>query len=221
MDKPNLLHWERPVLHWDRANSHHCYDISQDGFEGQARAVDVQYFSSVIADKAFVPGKQYYYELSIKSPSRVSAELQVKVGITTEQSMQVGYGFSDKETGWSYYLEGNGYTRHCSNSDGRSYGSGYKVNQTLGVYVDLLVGTLAFSVDGDYFGLAFDDLSCDRPYYAAVAMNNANQYCELLRKTPACWENRAPALFVRKYAEARSVISALKTGLFREAINFL
>jgi hypothetical protein len=178
MDKPNLLHWEKPVLHWDRANSHHCYDISQDGFEGQARAIDVQYFSSVIADKAFMPGKQYYYELSIKSPSEVS-ELHVKVGITTEQNMQVQYGFSDKETGWSYYLNGKGYTRHRSYSGGRNYGNGYKVNQTIGVYVDLLAGTLAFSVDGQYLGLCFDGLICDRPYYAAVGMDTARQSCEL------------------------------------------
>jgi hypothetical protein len=220
MDRPNALHWEKPVLHWDRANSHSCYDISEDGFEGQARAGDVQYFSAVIADRAFEPGKQYYYELSIKSAIQVF-DFQVKVGLTTVQDMQVEYGFSDKETGWSYYLYDRGYTRHCSNMNGKDYGIGYNVNQTLGVYVDLLAGTLAFSVDGQYLGLCFDGLSCDQPYYAAVGMNTSHQSCELLRKTPACWGSRRPTLFVRKYAEARSVFSSLKTALFREVINFL
>jgi hypothetical protein len=148
----------------------------------KARASDINYFSAVIADKAFVPGKQYYYELAIKSQLRLSSSLQVKVGLTTEQDMQVSHGFSDRDTGWSYYLNRSGFTRHGSNTHGRFYGNGYKVNQTLGVYVDLLVGKLAFSVDGQYLGLCFDGLSCEQPYYTAVGMNTSKQYCELLRK---------------------------------------
>jgi hypothetical protein len=145
----------------------------------------------------------------------------VKVGLTTAADMQVAYGFSDKETGWAYYLTDRGYSRHNSCSDGSNYGGGYHINQTLGVYVDLVLGCLSFSVDGAYYGTCFSDLNTDLPFYLAVAAYDELQCFELLRKTPVCWETRVPALFVKKYVQRPCIFDQLKAGLYREVVKLI
>jgi hypothetical protein len=89
------------------------------------------------------------------------------------------------------------------------------------VYVDLLTGTLAFSVDDVYYGPSFTDLRVDQPYYFAVAMQNFHQYCELMRKIPVCWDLRAPVLFVKRFADRPCMLNTLKPWLFKEAVQFL
>jgi hypothetical protein len=183
----------------------------------------VEYFSSAIADSPFELGRRYYFEVAVRAEGP-SSSLQVKVGVTTESDMKVSYGFSDRATGWSYYLYESGYKRHNSHTmdSGSRYGEGYKLNQILGVYVDLVEGFIAYSVDGAYYGPCYTapELQIEQPLYAAVAMNNTDHYVELIRKTPTCWEARAPALFV-KTSTTDSILSRLKFGIFRETISLI
>jgi hypothetical protein len=222
MDKPDIRLWDQPVLHWNKPTSHRCYNISDDGFFARVKSGEVEYFSSAIADLPFVLGRRYYFEVAIRAEG-ASSSLQVKVGITTEPDMNFSYGFSDKATGWSYYLYESGYKRHNIHTmeSGSRYGEGYKPNQILGVYVDLVEGYIAYSVDGAYYGPCYmaPELLIDKPLYAAVAMNNADHYAELIRKTPACWEAKAPALFVR--ISTHSILSRLRFGIFRETISLI
>mmetsp|Transcript_26726 Transcript_26726/g.48156 ORF Transcript_26726/g.48156 Transcript_26726/m.48156 type:complete len:223 (+) Transcript_26726:569-1237(+) len=222
MEKPDTKYWEHPVLHWNEARSHACYRVSPDRFEAYADKSAVGYFSGVIVDRPFETGKRYYFELAVKSTPISSSDLQVKVGLTSLSSLPGDYGFSDRDTGWSYYLWESGYCRHNSNSGGNQYGSGYRLNQTLGVYVDLMEGTLAFSVDGVYYGHCFSDLSLENTYHFAVGMNNNCQYLELLRKVPFCWQTRSPLLFLKKFmVPGRDLLSRLKPVHYRELVMFL
>lgn len=225
MERPDIRHWEQPVLRWDKERSHHSVRVSEDGFEARVDQSQVEYFSSAIADKPFKPGKRYFFEIVVKPQAGLNLSLQVKVGITTEACMDVSYGFSDKQMGWAYYLYEHGYRRHNSHTmdSGSDYGEGYKVNETLGVYIDLLEGYLSFSVEGKYYGACytFPELVIDQPVYAAVAMNNTDHFCEFKRKTPYVWECRAPALFVKRYAKGPCILKMCKPGLFREIFSFL
>jgi hypothetical protein len=64
-------------------------------------------------------------------------------------------GFSNEATGWSYYLQMNGQRRFKSNSGTSSTDYGnvkYVPSQIIGVYVDMIDGYLAFSVEDKYLG---------------------------------------------------------------------
>jgi hypothetical protein len=104
-----------------------------------------------------------------------------------------------------------------SNTTGNDYGGGYSLDKTLGVYIE---GSLSFSVDGSFYGPFFSDLPTDLPFRLAVASNNGRQYFELLRKTPVCWESRAPAWFVKKYADGL-IMHRLKLGICCEVIMLI
>lgn len=218
---PDIKHWERPVIRWDPAQSHPNFIISEDGFKFHSRTQGENLpFRSVIADLQLSPGKRYSFDLMINSEPGCSGGNQVKVGITSELNADQDYCFSDKKTGWAYYLRDNAL-RNDSNQTGESYGAGCSIGQTLRVYVDLLTGTLAFSVDDVYYGPAFSDLRVDQPYYFAVAMRNFSQYSELMRKTPVSWELKAPVLFAKKFSETPCILNMLKPWLFKEAMLFV
>jgi len=225
MECPDVRYWEHPVLRWNTKKCHRSYRIDESGFVARVDCSQVEYFSSAIAEKAFEPGKRYYFELVIKTESPSSSSVQVKCGVTTDTSMEYGYGFSDKTAGWSYYLYESGYKRHNSHTQdsGCDYGSGYKVGQTLGVFVDLVAGYVAFSVDGTYYGrcYSFPELPLDKPLYAAVAMNNSDHNVEFVRKAPTCWDRRAPALFIKKYVQGFCLLNRVKQGLSREIMNLI
>jgi len=63
--------------------------------------------------------------------------------------------FADYEFGFAYY--GMGQLRHGSNAEGIKYGKPFKKRGVLGICLDMSQGTLAFSLDGENFGIAYKD----------------------------------------------------------------
>lgn len=64
-----------------------------------------------------------------------------------------------------------GELRHGSNGEGIKYGKPVKKRGILGVCLNMDQGTLAFAIDGEYFGVAFKDESLTKgPVWAAVSM---------------------------------------------------
>lgn len=217
MEKPDIRNWEKPVLRWSQERSHRCFAFKENGFEAHITG-NSQYFSGAVVDFAFKQGKRYFFELRLKREEAYDPSMEIKVGLTIENTLDIDCGFSDRDTGWSYYLFDGGLKRHSSNLKGDPYGEGYEIGQDLGVYVDMMEGTLAFSVDGRYYGPCFTGLNTEHTYYAAVAMNNRH-ICELVRKTPAFWETCSPALFVKCFSS--SILGALKPMHFREILQYL
>lgn len=93
---------------------------------------------------------QHYWE--IVADGRTEHEL--KIGVTLQQKFALANSFCDYDFGFGYY--GMGQLRHGSNSDGMKYGLPFKKQGILGVYLNMNQGTLSFSLDGVYFGIAFE-----------------------------------------------------------------
>lgn len=64
-----------------------------------------------------------------------------------------------------------GQLRHGSNAEGTKYGKLFKKKGILGCCLDMNAGTLAFAIDGEYFGVAFtDDALKTGPVWPAISM---------------------------------------------------
>ena len=72
---------------------------------------------------------------------------------------------------YDFINSGLGQLRHHSNASGSSYGKRFKKEGTLGCYLNMKKGTMAFSINGESMGLAFDDSElCKGPIYPAIAL---------------------------------------------------
>lgn len=66
---------------------------------------------------------------------------------------------------------GLGQLRQNSNASGPSYGKKFKKEGVLGVCLNMNTGVLAFSLNGEYMGVAFKDPKLTKgPIYPAVAL---------------------------------------------------
>jgi len=77
--------------------------------------------------------------------------------------------FCDYDHGFAFY--GLGQLRHGSNASGAPYGKKFKKEGVLGVFLDMNKGTLSFSLNGEYFGVAFkSDALKKGPIWPAVSL---------------------------------------------------
>ena len=96
-------------------------------------------------------------------------EHELKIGVTAQKTFNVNQSFSDYEFGFAYY--GLGQLRHSNNSLGQGYGKVFKKKGVLGVLLNMDLGTLSFSLDGEFMGVAFEDpLLTKGPIWAAVSL---------------------------------------------------
>ena len=64
-----------------------------------------------------------------------------------------------------------GQLRHGSNASGPAYGKKFKKDGVLGVCLNMNTGVLAFSLNGEYMGVAYKDTKLTKgPIYPAVAL---------------------------------------------------
>ena len=80
----------------------------------------------------------------------------MKIGISKRADFDLNSAFCDYPFGYAFY--GVGQLRHGDNKAGKGYGKSFKKTGTLGVYLDMENGILAFSVDGIGYGPAFIDI---------------------------------------------------------------
>ena len=77
--------------------------------------------------------------------------------------------FSDCETGWAFF--GIGRVRHNSNMHGKIYGKPFKRQGVLGCFLNMNKGQLAFAIDGQYQGVAFQSDALKKgPLYPAISL---------------------------------------------------
>jgi SPRY domain len=77
--------------------------------------------------------------------------------------------FSDHKAGFAYY--GVGQLRHSDSTNGIKYGKQFKNSGVLGVQLNMKDGTLSFSLNSEYLGIAFTDKALTNPpIYAAVSL---------------------------------------------------
>jgi hypothetical protein len=103
-------------------------------------------FKTVLGDRALVPGWRYCWSITITSGSNF------KIGVTRDTE-NLENAFSDFDTGWAYYRTGQ--LRHASNSNGAAYGEAFGQGDVIGIFLDMIEGTLSFSKNGSWYGTAF------------------------------------------------------------------
>jgi hypothetical protein len=110
-------------------------------------------------------GGIHYWE--IHADSRTDNEL--KIGVATKKEFNYNSAFCDYDYGFAFY--GLGQLRHGSNASGSPYGKKFKKEGALGVFLDMNKGTISFSLNGEFFGVAFkSDALKKGPCYAAVSL---------------------------------------------------
>jgi len=83
--------------------------------------------------------------------------------------MNYNTAFCDTKQGWAFY--GLGQLRHGNNAAGNQYGKRFKKKGVLGCLLDMNKGTLSFSLNGEFMGVAFSDQNLKKgPLYPAVAL---------------------------------------------------
>eukprot|EP00347_Sterkiella_histriomuscorum_P011030 403374016 len=148
---------------WDRTTLPKEVKMSDD-LRTLSLVEDDYIFRTVYADIELTEGI-YYWELIGDS----KCEHELKVGVSGQKQVNQKAAFSDYEYGWAYF--GVGQLRHNSNSIGPRYGKPFKKYGILGVFLNMNKGTLAFALDGQYFGVAFEDEGLKQgPLYPAVSL---------------------------------------------------
>lgn len=134
-------------------------------------------FKTVIGDQPFYEGVHYW---EIHADPRTENEL--KIGISLKKDFEPNSAFCDFEFGYAYY--GLGQLRHGSNANGNAYGKKFKKEGALGICLNMTKGTLSFSLDGNYFGVAFQSEQFKKgPIWPAVALLHSAG-CKLVSGKP-------------------------------------
>lgn len=155
-----------PDIHefcWDSDNSSKEINFSSDCRHAFLHETNYL-FRTMVSNRPFMDG-QHYWE--VIADARTEHEL--KIGITLQQKFSVSNAFCDYDFGYGFY--GMGQLRHGSNAEGIKYGKSFKKKGILGIFLDMNKGSLAFAIDGEYFGVAFVDERLRRgPIWAAVSL---------------------------------------------------
>lgn len=121
-------------------------------------------YKNVFGSTGFLGGVQYW---EIIIDSRTQNEL--KIGVSKERKKDMLGAFSDYQTGYAYY--GLGELRRGEDSNGIKYGKKFRKSGIIGICLNMDQGTLSFSLNGEYFGIAFKDKALEKgPIYPAVAL---------------------------------------------------
>jgi hypothetical protein len=135
-------------------------------------------FRSVVANNPFTSGINYW---EIYADGRT--ENEIKIGIANKTNFNLNTAFCDYDYGWGYY--GLGQLRHGNNSTGPKYGKPFKNGGYVGVYLDMNKGQLAFSLNGEFMGMAYEEEELKKgPLYAAVSLLH-KAGCKLVVGSPA------------------------------------
>jgi len=135
-------------------------------------------FRSIVANEPFMEGIHYF---EIIADKRTKSEL--KIGVTKNPDFDYDTSFSDYPFGWAFY--GVGQLRHNNNAGGDIYGKKFKKYGTLGVFLDMNKGILSFSLDKEYFGIAYKSEELKQgPIYPAISLLHVGG-CTLQTGIPA------------------------------------
>ena len=105
-------------------------------------------FKTILGDKPMYNGYNYW-EIQLD----YRTEIPIKIGVTSRTNFNMNTSFSDSKFGFSFF--GQGSLRNASSKSGMKYGTPFKNEGVIGVFLDMNSGTLSFAKDGEYFGVAF------------------------------------------------------------------
>ncbi|CAD8207470.1 unnamed protein product [Paramecium octaurelia] len=153
------------IFKWDKNK---CFDgllLSMGDLYVQIK--DGQYnFRTALGDMP-IEGGVHYWEIEVDSKT----DAEFKIGVFVGNNVKLDVAFCDSVQGFAYY--GQGSLRN-GQAVGQQYGKKFRNECVIGVYLNMNNGTLAFSLNADYQGIAFrSELLKKGPIYPAVAMVHA------------------------------------------------
>jgi len=155
---PGITHFK-----WDnerKGKGIQIYNNDESIFLNETKYV----FRSIVANEPFMEGIHYFEIIADKR-----TESEFKVGVTKNPNFDYTKSFSDYPFGWAFY--GVGQLRHGDNCEGEMYGKKFKKYGTLGVFLDMNKGILSFSLNKEYFGIAYKSEELKHgPIYAAISL---------------------------------------------------
>lgn len=92
-------------------------------------------------------GRKYYFQI------RLIKGTMLKIGVSRSNQNDKP-AFSDTNNGWALF---EGSLRNGSNFSGSKYSEKAKEEDVVGVMLDTRNGTLSFTLNGNYEGVAFRD----------------------------------------------------------------
>jgi hypothetical protein len=139
---------EERDIYFGGSDSEHIPDVSHASNRSCKAVTSLHSFKTAFGTFALRVGQRYYFRVHCVRGSNF------KIGIAASAArLEPDIAFSDTDQGWAYYS--NGQTRHNSKGFGSNYGETFKGKDTIGVYVDLVLGTVFFEKNGKVFGDAF------------------------------------------------------------------
>jgi hypothetical protein len=114
---------------------------------------------------------------SCKFSIRILRGSNFKIGIS-ESTNCCENAFSDLPGGMAFYSMAQ--LRNGSASQGKHYGTPYRANDLVTVYVDRQLGCVFFAVNDAMFEKAFE-IDADRDYYGAVACLTKGEWFEMVQ----------------------------------------
>jgi hypothetical protein len=156
---------------WDADNCGKHLTVSEDGSSAKHTGSSSNY-SNVLGTVGFTSG---VHEWAVKINKASSRDMFI--GIATKDMSLSKYCGNDKH-GWGYYGSTN-KTYH--NSSGKTYGKQYKEGDTIGVRLDCDAGTVEFSKNGEWWGVAYtESIFTEEPIFPVASMYKSNMEMEFL-----------------------------------------
>lgn len=152
-----------------------CWEVDLDSFSRDILQVsqerrsiflkeDDYFFRTFFGSVGLTEGIHYWEIIA-----DASTDHELKIGVSKSRQCDQKTAFCDYEFGWAFF--GVGQLRHNSNAQGAPYGKVFKRQGVLGVFLNMNKGTLSFSIDGQYCGVAFEDTNLKSgPIYPAISV---------------------------------------------------
>ena len=134
-----------PYFTWDADKSSKIITIKEDKVTLlQEKGTN---WKTVLGTHVFQPGHRYFFEIRLKQGN------QIHIGVCP-QDILITKAFTENQLGFGISLQ-NGKKFTGNSNRGSIYGKSFKINDILGIRVDLWNGRISFEHNGLDLGTAF------------------------------------------------------------------
>ncbi len=155
------------VFNFDPEKSSSIFKIKNRILNELSSTSRIRQFDTAISEEGVIGGN-HVFKVFIDLPRNY-----FKIGISADNNIPEGTGFSDLETGFAFYTKGQ--TRNGEMDSGFKYGEDFK-NKALQLMITIVLrmgeGRLSYIYNQKNYGIAFkDEIIKKGPLYVALAFH--------------------------------------------------